>query len=80
MSIKVLNVDIDKLTSKETVRYNGPAENRCHGLYTLIFFTRHTPHGEVQEDTNAIHINLSLEALIQLKARVDASLQHMITH
>lgn len=67
-----LNVNISKLSSKETVRYSGPQQGQ-HGVYTLNLFPDALPGHQLQ-------IHMSLEALMQLKARIEASLQHMISH
>lgn len=74
--MKTLNINIVKLSSAETVRYNGPAENREHGLYTI----RLIQHSKSDSDVRAVDAHFSLEALVQLKVRIDAALQHMITH
>lgn len=66
-----LNINRTRLTTQETVRYNGPLHDGDHGTYTAIFMT---PAG------NQVQVHMSLEAMIQLKQRVDAALQHMITH
>lgn len=68
--MKTLNINVKKLSTNETVRYNGPADGGGHGTYTIHLIT---PEG-------AVDIHMSLEAIVQLKQRVDASFQHMITH
>lgn len=69
-----ININKEKLSTREIVRYNGPAENRTHGVYTI---TMEIPSTHADCD---IKINMSLEALIQLQQRINAALQHMITH
>ena len=75
--MSVLNVNIKKLCSKETIRYNGPAENREHGTYTMILMPNWTKD-ELAE--TQVHVHMSLEALIQLEQRIAAAKQHMISH
>lgn len=74
-----LNINKPKLSSNETVRYSGPIRKlpdndggSTHGIYTLTLLS------DVAE--NKIEVHMSLEAAIQLKQRLDASLAHMITH
>jgi hypothetical protein len=74
--MKVLNLNVNKLSSHETVRYNGPAENRDHGLYTI----RLIQHLNSPSDVHVVDAHFTLEALVQLKIRIEAALQHMITH
>jgi hypothetical protein len=74
--MSVLNLNIDKLSSKETVRYNGPAENREHGTYTIVLM----PDPSVMAGTNQVHIHMSLEALIQLKQRIEYAMSHMVSY
>lgn len=74
----ILNINIGRLCSKETVRYNGPNRNQ-HGTYTMILI----PHESDATDpciNRQVHVHLSLEALIQLEERIKAAKQHMISH
>lgn len=68
-----LDINKTKLATSETVRYQGPGLGQQHGVYHLRLFTGGS-------EPNVVDIHLSLEALIQLKQRLDAALQHMITH
>lgn len=71
--MKTINLNLERLSTVETVRYSGPRPGGLHGSYTIILMCRSLPEHQVQ-------LNLSLEALIQLKVRIDASLEHMKTH
>ena len=80
----VLNVNIGRLSSKETVRYNGPSKDQ-HGTYTMTLIPRITdlktdPGTELLDSGKLLQIHMSLEALLQLQQRINAALQHMISH
>lgn len=70
--MKITHIKIEKLCTMETVRYSGRTP-QGHGTYTISLLDRETVDHQIQ-------IELSLEALIQLKIRVDASLEHLKTH
>lgn len=75
MSIKTLHLNIQKLCTHETVRYQGPAPGQTHGVYTISLATRCDSTPE-----KLVELHMSLEAMMQLKMRIDAALGHMITH
>jgi hypothetical protein len=70
--MKTLNLNIERLSTVETVRYSGPKPGG-HGVYTINLMDRALPDHQVQ-------IHCTLEALIQLKTRIEASLEHLKTH
>ena len=78
--MSVLNINIEKLCSKEVVRYNGVADNREHGTYTMVLMPQPGDLEEMKQPVNQVHIHMSLEALIQLKQRIEYALQHMISY
>lgn len=55
----------------ETVRYLGPSQ-AGHGVYLINFVDNQT--------TNSVKLEFTLEALIQLRIRIDAALEHLKTH
>lgn len=73
--LKTLHLNIPKLCTHETVRYQGPAPGQTHGVYTITIATRCDSTEE-----RIVEMHMSLEALMQLRTRIDASLAHMITH
>lgn len=78
----VLNINVGRLCSKETVRYNGPAKNQ-HGTYTMILIPQSVYsgfEGSSDGDQRQVHVHMTLEALIQLEQRIAAAKQHMISH
>jgi hypothetical protein len=70
--MKTINLKIERLSTVETVRYSGPTI-QGHGVYTINLLNRELPEVHIQMD-------FTLEALLQLKARIEASLEHMKTH
>lgn len=74
--MKTLNINISRLSTTETVRHSGLIPNGpSGGIYTI-----HLLHTVPSDDVKAIDIHMSLEALVQLRQRIDAALSHMITH
>lgn len=67
MAEQIHSVVVTKLSRVETVRY-CPSE---HGdVYSI----------NILDNKQEINLIFSLEALIQLQQRINAALQHMITH
>ncbi len=63
---------IKKLSTVETVRYLGPTLQGEHGIYIMNLMD--------SESKTSVRLELSLEAMVQLKARIDAAFEHMKTH
>ena len=78
--MKVLNVNRTKLATAETVRYHGPDSRGEHGVYSIQLFVGSMDESADSNSVRMVDIHLSLEALMQLRQRIDAALQHMITH
>lgn len=73
MSAKTRAIVIPKLSRVETVRHCPSTDGDTVGVYAINILDRTGPE---QEITLIFH----LEALIQLQQRINAALQHMITH
>jgi hypothetical protein len=63
---------IKKLSSVETVRYLGRTSTGEHGIYVVSLID--------SESQTGIRLELTLEAMLQLKTRIDAAFEHMKTH
>jgi hypothetical protein len=63
---------IKKLSTVETVRYLGRTSQGEHGIYVVSLID--------SESQTGIRLELTLEAMLQLKTRIDAAFEHMKTH
>lgn len=73
MSTNTQTIVITKLSRVETVRFCPSTSDKIEGVYSINILDRCSPEQE-------LNLVLSLQALIQLQQRINAALQHMITH
>jgi hypothetical protein len=63
---------IKKLSTVETVRYLGPTSLGEHGVYLINLID--------SDSQTTVKMEFSLEALSQLKTRIEAAFEHMKSH